>query len=264
MNKKLSFLITSKRNYENFAKKTVDSIYEIKTDIPFEIVICHPNEIKDDRITWIKDNEMKGPSNGFHLAYKKSQGEYVFICVDDAIIKGDIFGVIDFLNSKVFEFRKFKITTLAGIFPNGTTNKLTKFERTPTHPKFLNLSNNFINAPDFNVMCFPIASRETIENKLGGFIFHPRIKTCHDWWLGAFLAMNDEIGIQYNNAKLIGCSNKDEFLTDPIINRKASKYFGESYINTYRIIKNYKKGMPYVYDHEKDYLTEKQILNLNK
>lgn len=263
MNKKISFIISSKRNYENYAKKVVDCIYKMDAIYSFEIIVCHPEEIQDERIKWVKDDKMIGSSYAWDLAYKNSCGDFIFTCVDDCSIIGNLFGAVDFLNSSAFKDRKFKITTLAAMHHlGGYTNNLTKFERTPKHPKFLLLTNNYINLPDFNVMCFPIASRETIDKELGGCVFHPRVKVGQDWWLGAFLSMNDEIGIQYNNAKFIGKPNKVEFSIDPIIRLPSAKFMGESYINTYRLIKNYKKGMPYIYDAEEDYLYEKAILNV--
>lgn len=269
MNKKISFIISSKRNYENYAKKVVDCIYKMDAVYPFEIVVCHPEEIQDERIKWVKDDKMIGSSYAWDLAYKNSCGDFIFTCVDDCSIIGNLFGVVDFLNSSAFKNRKFKITTLPGMHRLGaaTQNNLTKFESTPKHPKFLLLTNNYINLPDFNVMCFPIASRETIDKELGGCVFHPRVKVGQDWWLGAFLAMNDEIGIQYNNAKFIGEPNQEELeelSEDPILGKHRAKLMGESYINTYRLIKNYKKGMPYIYDAEEDYLYEKTILAFNE
>lgn len=263
MNKKISFIISSKRNYENYAKKVVDCIYKMDAVYSFEIIVCHPEEIRDERIKWVKDDKIIGSSYAWDLAYKNSCGDFIFTCVDDCSIIGNLFGAVDFLDSSAFKDRKFKITTLAAMHHlGGYTNDLTKFETTPKHSKFLLSTNNYIIAPDINVMCFPIASRETIDKELGGCVFHPRVRVGQDWWLGAFLAMNDEIGIQYNNAKFIGEPNQEGLSEDPILGGRRAKLMGESYINTYRLIKNYKKGMPYIYDAEEDYLYEKTILGL--
>lgn len=262
MFKDVSFLIATKRNYENYAKRFIDSLYEIRTNYSFEIIICSPEKISDNRVIWIEDDKKCGASYAYNLAAQKSSGKFLFICVDDALILGDIFGAIDFLKSDLFKNREYKITTLAG----GITDELTRPEPSPRHPKYLNLTNNYTNYPnDCIVMCFPIMSRDTFINKFDQNIWHPRVKICHDWWLGAFLAMNGEPGIQYNGAKfLIAKSNSDEFVYDQIIERHTPKYFGESYVNTYRLMKNYKKGLPYVYDKEEEYLTEEKILSMEK
>lgn len=257
MFKDISFIMASNRPYIEFAKNFVDSIYNIKTKYNFEIVICHPEKIEDERIKWIKDDKCIGSSYAFDLALKSSIGKYISVCVDDAVVIGNIFDSIDFLESELFSNRRFKITTLAG----GMTDELTKPEPHPTYPTYLHKTNNYTNFPDCNVMCFPIVLKETIEKELGGFLFHPRIKICHDWWLGAFLAFNDEMGIQFNHAKFLIRPNNNEFKLDPILNHNYPRFFGESYVNTYRLMKNYKKGMPYVYDNESDYLSEEQILN---
>jgi len=257
--KDFSFLISSKRDYGTHARRTVDSIFELKTDYSFEVIVCHPDEIKDDRVKWVKDDKLIGANYAFNLALLNSCGRYVSICVDDCVVKGDIFGSINFLESELFKDRKFKITTLSAMSSYGSTNEVTNFEKKPKHKDVLVAMDCYLIPPSFNVMCFPIISRETIEKELGGFIFHPRIKSGHDWWLGAFLQMNDEPGIQYNNAKFFSLGTPNKLKFDPIIREPCASFLGESYVNTYRLIKNYKKGMPYVYDSEDDYLTEQKI-----
>jgi hypothetical protein len=257
--KDFSFLISSKRDYDTHARKTVDSIFELKTDYSFEVIVCHPDEIKDDRIKWIKDDKLIGANYSFHLALLNSCGRYVSICVDDCAVRGDIFGSINFLESELFKDRKFKITTLSAMPFYGFTNEVTLFEGKPKHKDVLVAMDCYLIPPRFNVMCFPILSRETIEKELGGFIFHPRIKSGHDWWLGAFLHMNDEPGIQYNNAKFFSLGSSNSLKFDPILREPCAKFLGESYVNTYRLIKNYKKGMAYVYDNDDDFLTESTI-----
>ena len=257
--KDFSFLISSKRDYDTFAKKTVDSIFKLKTDYLFEVIVCHPKEVKDNRVKWIKDDKLIGANYSFNLAFVNSCGRYVSVCVDDCVVKGDIFGSIKFLQSELFKDRKFKITTLAAMLPGGFTDELTTFEKESKHKDVLVAMDCYLTPPSFNVMCFPILSRETVEKELGGFIFHPRIKSGHDWWLGAFLQMNDELGIQYNNAKFFNLGPPNKLKFDSIIQEDSSNFLGESYVNTYRLIKNYKKGMPYVYDNDDDFLTEQKI-----
>lgn len=257
MSKKISFIIASKRPYEQYAKNFVDNLCNSNHSKNFEIVICHPNIIDDNRIIYVEDDKRIGSSYAYNKAFEHSTGDYISVCIDDGILLGDIFSVIDFLESDLFSNRKFKITTLAG----GLTDELTRPEPQPTYPEYLIKTNNYTTFPtNCNVACFPIVKRETIEKYLGS-LWHPRIKIAHDWWLGSFLALNDEPIIQYNAAKFEISSNSSEFIIDPILKVASPRFFGESYVNTYRLIKNYKIGMNYVYDTEEDYLSEDKILS---
>jgi len=258
-----SFLIASKKPYDDYARKSVDSICAIDTKLKYEIIICHQDEIRDSRVRWIKDDKLSGSCYAYNTCYKYSSGKYIFIFTDDAILHGDIYGTIDFLESDLFKNKKFKITTLPGMLRDKTSPiNITKFEKEPSYPDILKLTDCYIICPPFNVPCFPIFSRETVDNFLGGILFHPSVKICHDWWLGAFLYFNGEPIVQYDKALIIG----DPILAIPhedlILEDTKVKFFGESYVNTYRIIKNYFKGMPYVYDEGKSYISEQEILKL--
>lgn len=248
-----SFLIATNRPYNEYAMKVVDSLCSYNSH-EFEIIVCSPNPISDNRIKWVEDKYHSGQSLAFFEAYQASIGEYIYILVDDHVVTGDIFGAIDFIEKNC---GKYKITTLAG----GVSDEITKTERSPTFPYFLEKTGNLFNLPDFHVMPFPISKRDTIENLLDGYIFHPRLKTMHDWYLGAFLFLNGEPGLQYNGAKLHKFIDFPASKIDPITHRPDSRFFGESYINNYRLIKNYKPGMKYVYDEESDYLTEEILLS---
>jgi hypothetical protein len=260
---RFSFLIASKRDYESHAKKVVDSIFGQYGDRnDYEIVLCHKDIINDDRVIFVKDDEMIGSSHAFNLAYSKSIGDYVSVCVDDGIVQGDLIGAADFLESDVFADRKIKITTL----PASTGNAVIKFEnRTALSNeranRLLQLTDSFLNVYPFVVMCFPVIARESVEKYLDGYIFHPRIKNCGDWWLGAYLYINGEEGIQYNDARFIITRN-DDLHYDIVFQDYRCEFFGEAWINTYRLMKFYKPNYSYAYDNEDDFITEEYLTTL--
>jgi glycosyltransferase involved in cell wall biosynthesis len=234
-----SFLMSSIKRYEDFGEKFVSSIYEIakNKNYTFEIIISHPQKIDDERVIWINEEENLGQEVAFNNCAKISKGDYLFICVDDHIATGDIFGVIDFLNSDLFKDRKYKTTTLAG----GMTDDITFVEHSPSHPYLLDEENTF-NMPRFHVMPFPVVKRSTYKNLLGGYMMHPKLWSMADWYLGAFLFFNGEPGLQYNGAKF------ESLPHDPGGPQQGKPDFKVTYNSVYKLIKNYKKGENYVYD----------------
>jgi glycosyltransferase involved in cell wall biosynthesis len=246
----ISFLMSSIKRYEDFGINFVSSIYELakESKYTFEIIISHPNKIDDDRVVWLEEKENFGQEVAFNNCAKISKGDYLFICVDDHIATGDIFGVIDFLNSDLFKDRKYKITTLAG----GMTDDITFVEHSPSHPHLLDEENIF-NMPRFHVTPFPVVERSTYENLLGGHIMHPKLWSMADWYLGAFLYYNGEQAIQYNGAKYHRLPN------DPMTAQSELKDFSITYNSIYKLIKNYKKGMDYVYGIECDIYKPKNV-----
>lgn len=253
----ISFVITSIKPYNLFAKKVIDNIYKMNGDIDFEVIVCHPDKVDDRRVRWIKDSGT-GNNHAINFAAKKTKSRYISFLSDDNLINGDLFGIVKFLDSKIFKNRKFKIATI----PAGQTTEITKIERFPSFPKPLLATNNFFKLPDINVMCHPTLSIETLE-LLDGYVFHPYIKYFFDWWLGAYLFLNNENGLQYNGVTLSPIKNGPQYgySVDKICGIFQQKYFGESYVNIYRLIKNYTIGDKYVYDSQDDLLTENNILN---
>jgi hypothetical protein len=254
----LSILITSNKPYESFAKNVVDHICSCSTDSKYEIVICHTDEINDDRVIAIKDNIHTG-GNGYAIshAFNNCNGKYFQYLTDDNIVHGNIFKVLDIFESSEFQKRDFQVLTLQA----GSNNLYTTIERYPSYPNPLINTDSFCILPDFYAFPYPGMSRECVK-KLGGHIFHPRLKYFGDWWLGAFLYLNEEPCIQCNDIKFFPMKNSNQNHTfDPITNQHASSSFGESYVNVYRLIKNYRRDCHiYVYDNENDYITTQTIL----
>lgn len=246
----ISFLIASKRPYEDYAKKTVDSIIECvtfgsKRKISYEIIVCHPEPILDSRVKWIKDPICRGGNSAFNLAYAVSSGQYACVLVDDAILIGDIGGVVDIFESELFADRTFKILSLAG----GMSNMATTLASTPDYKEYLDHIG--VDMKDFTplVAPFPIISRKTIDTLMAGYIFRPDIEIMGDIFLGAYLHLAQEPLIQYNMAKLfVHENNLKEREPDPITNINRTKFFIESYVNTYKIINEYLR----VFDSNRD------------
>ena len=246
----ISFLMSSIKRYEDFGTNFVSSIYELakESKYTFEIIVSHPNKIDDDRVIWLEEKENLGQEVAFNNCARISKGDYLAVCVDDHFAGGDVFGVIDFLKSDLFKDRKFKITTLAG----GLTDEITFVEEGPTHRNLLQAENVF-SMPRFHVTPFPIVERSTYENLLGEHIMHPKLWSMADWYLGAFLYYNGEQAIQYNGAKYHRLPN------DPMTVQSELKDFSITYNSVYKLIKNYKKGMDYVYDIECDIYKLKNV-----
>jgi len=239
----VSFLIASKRPYDLYARKTVDSIvesinYSSKRKISYEIIICHPEPVIDSRVKWIKDPVCSGGNAAFNLAYAVSSGQYACVLVDDAILIGDIGGVIDVFDSELFENRNFKFMSLAG----GMTNMATSLASIPDYNEYLTYIGVDLKGFSSLVAPFPIIARKTIDTLLAGYIFRPDIKIMGDIFLGMYLQIAKEPVIQYNMAKLyIHNSNSDERKIDPITGIKRENFFLESYINTYKLINEFIK-----------------------
>lgn len=259
----LSFLIPTNKPYQQFAKHVVNGIHEAnsyknKGKYTFEI-ICYSHEtISDYRIQYIKEEVPDGASNASNFLANVSTGKYFITLPDDHYVPNNIFDIIDFLESPIFTGRKFKIATL----PCGNNNFTTYAETSPA--PFLKKLDLDINLPSFPVPCFPFCSRHTYENHLGGHLFHPQIRYFCDWYLGYYLFTNNEPVIQFNECLFPSFEGSLDFQKttntyDHIFKRKLNKYYGISYVNLYRIIKEYKPNLPYMFEIEE--ITEQMILN---
>lgn len=256
----LSILITSNKDYNAFARKVVDHITSYKTDLKYEIVVCHTGDVEDDRVVSVKDTKRVGNGYAINFAFQQSRGQYFQYLSDDNIISGNVFDVFNTFESSELKGRRFQALTLQG----GYSGQLTKPEPTPSFPELLNSTDTFYHLPDFNVACYPGMSRECVK-RLGGYVFTPNLKYFYDWWLGAFLYLNGEPCVQCNSLAFMAMPDAtDNKVIDKLTGRKETSYFGESYVNLYRLVKNYRAGDSYVYDSPTDYITEDTILEKMK
>jgi hypothetical protein len=256
----ITFLLPSIKDYNSFGRRVVDSIYERQSDKSFEIIVCHPTHIDDNRIRYIPDNKLIGTAYALNHCSKLARGDVISVVVDDHILTKNPFGLYDFLQSDHFKDRKYKITT----FPGGYSNVVSYSGGIPDNNSTLSLAlkklDCFTVIPRFPVMCYPIVHKETLVKHLNYNIFHPTLKYLGDVWLGAFLNFNNEPGIQYNDcwSKSIG-GTEEGMLFDHILGRTARKFERESLFNLHRLYKNYKPGNDYDYGKSL-FLTDEQIL----
>lgn len=170
---KVSFLLptkTSDRNYEEFAAKVIESINE-NCSHEKEILVFGPNEIKGENIKWFEEEDWcpSGCIYGYNYLFEQSSGEFVFVANDEYMFQNRAPDMaIEILESSYYKDKKFKILGMASpirSFPNEhMTNGYTCV------PNFDLVERNF------RICGYPAFHRQTIEECLDGFIFHPRIK----------------------------------------------------------------------------------------
>ena len=236
----ISFLIASKRPYTEYASKTVDSITlcvnNYSKPISYEVIVCHPEEVTDSRVKWVKDALCNGGNNAFNTAYSVSSGKYACVMVDDGDLTGNIAGILDVFQSEKMKKRKYKIMTLAG----GTSDELTWLDPNPQYKEYLQHIGTDTRGFTSLVAPFPIVDRETVDNLMGGCIFRQDINIMGDMFLGMYLHMVEEPVIQYNAAKInIRNRNVEERQVDPITGIRREKHFTESFVNMYKLLYNY-------------------------
>lgn len=189
--KDISFILPTNRNYEQFSKKVIDNINSLNFfDKTYEIIVISPQEISGDNVVYVKEEETtSGCVNGYNEGYKKSTGEYIILCSDDHYFDFNCPSIIDVLESAPFSPRKYKIICLP-------TNK-----------------HDACKLPDYTdcggiIARYPVFSRETIENHLGGYVYHPAFKHHYpDNWLGYWLNQQGESAIEYSQFDMITFSN---------------------------------------------------------
>lgn len=179
----ISFIISSNRQYKDQAERVVKSIRdEAEKDgrYSYEIVLFSPFKPDDDNIIWYKDNWCTGSIFGFNMMARLTSSSYICIVDDQHLLHSGVFTFVDFLNSDVFENRRFKIATLK----SGGACYLEKNRY--NQKRWDNLL----------VVRFPVFTRDTLK-KLNNWLFHPSFKHRYaDNYLGWFLWANQEPGLE--------------------------------------------------------------------
>jgi hypothetical protein len=256
----ITFLLPSIKDYNSFGRKVVDSIYNTDSNKTFEVIVCHPDFVDDNRVKHIYDNKRCGTTYALNHSAKIGRGKVIYSLTDDSILTKDPFGAYDFLQSDTFKDRKFKITTFPGGFGDDTSWNGVIEDSNSELCLMLKKLDSFVEVPRFPVMCFPILSEETLNKHLNGCIFNPILKYLGDVWLGAFLNFNGEPGIQYNDCWLQSMGGKEAGMAfDPILGRNSKKFEGEAFVNYYRLCKNYTTGKSYNYGKDL-FISNEQIL----
>ena len=182
---KASFLIPTNRNYKDYAQKVVDNIKKT-CFFEKEILIFSPDVIEEEGVRWFKE---ESPSHGcvigYNFLFTKSKGEFIFICNDEYgfINNSSPHLAIEILESSYYKDRKFKILgmgSLIGVFPN---EHLTA--------GYTTVPNFSLSSREYRICGYPVFHRETIENHLDGYIFHPAFKHHYaDNYLPLYAAFN--------------------------------------------------------------------------
>jgi hypothetical protein len=179
MNKKISFLFTTKRDFNQFFNRVVNTIHRsIKYD-NYEIVVCSPNKLEttDDKIIYVEDTIQKGGLPGINQAYRKSTGDLIIACSDD----------LDFVSIDIQNvFNEFKFENQLEIGTMKTTS-----------PGFIGIPNfdnqgNYSSSSSIWMLRWPIIPKYIIDTYLDGYIFHPSFRLVWgDNWLSYFVSKHN-------------------------------------------------------------------------
>lgn len=185
--KTFSFILPTNRHYESFSGRVVENIKSLNFgNDTFEIILVSPNNIvqKADNIIPIKDPG-GGCVNAYNAGYGISTGKYIILCSDDHVFDFNVPKIIDVLEGPLFQDRRYKIICLP-------TNKHGSCKL----PEYANC--NAI------IARYPVFRRDTVDQYLNGFIYHPNFKHHYpDNWLGFWLARQGEPAIEHNKYDML-------------------------------------------------------------
>lgn len=176
MKPKISFLIATNRDPEQYVKSPINSINHFGSNYSYEICVLSETEVKGENVVWYKEEKKAGPIAGFNYLASSSRGEYLCVMVDDHIFVNQFDLTIDFLNNTY----KNKEHQICSLWPGNEClnpckgqkcgDKIIDFE-VPRHP----------------ICRFPALHRDALalqDNKIwnSSFYYHAA-----DVWLGYFL-----------------------------------------------------------------------------
>lgn len=181
---KVSFLMSTKRPFNEFARRVIRNItsWQIYNKVSCEILIygplsefenyktaIHEDGLSFDYIKYFIDTELNGSITGYNYLYTQSIGEYVVPTPDDLICAYDWSEPIKFLESSVFQDRKFKLCAIG----SGGNTMIPSPTHRPEYPTPHIVENDCL------VLGMAFTWRWTIERYFNGYIFHPKFK--HVW-----------------------------------------------------------------------------------
>jgi hypothetical protein len=212
----ISFILPSNRDHNLFSKRVINNInslnFQGKTH---EIIVVSPNEISGENVIFLKETGNKmGCVNAYNEGYNVSNGNYIILCSDDHFFDKDAPSIIDILESEMFENKKYKIICLP-----------TNFHGSCQLPDYCNSSGI--------IARYPVFKRETVNEYLNGFIYHPKFKHHYpDNWLGYWMDEQGEPTIEYDQFNMITFNNScdkihdeyDENIFKELINKNKEGY----------------------------------------
>jgi len=196
--KDISFILPTNRDPRKYSERVVDNINSLnfygKT---YEIIVVSPRPVAGDNVVYLaEDEDATGCVNAYNEGYNISTGDYIFLCSDDHYFDLNSPLITEVLNSRLFTNRKYKVVCLP-------TNK-----------------HGPCNLPDYTdcdsiIARYPVFTRQTIEEYLGGYVYHPSFRHHYpDNWLGYWLAQQGEPAIEINKFDMITFSNSCDKIHD--------------------------------------------------
>ena len=191
---KLSYLIASIHG-EAAVKTVVEDIYSLPKH-EFEIIVCSPSLIKDNRVKWIEDDKPNGCVYAYNKAYSISQGDCLVVTTDEHHIPINFLETVDFLESDIVKNLKLKIANLT--FGMGGPGKLYYIKNdtskqpasNPLWPLEQVIATNFPNRRPFNVFHYPVIMRESVVKYMSDKIFNESfVHHYPDSWMGFYEEM---------------------------------------------------------------------------
>lgn len=184
--KKISFLLPTKREPQNFANNVIDNINLFKSSMSYEICVFSKEEIAGENVVWYKEEgEYKGQIFGYNYMANNCQGEYLICLTDDHILLNSFEHVINYLE-KEYKDKKFKITSLnpvGGFCGNPRKGDL-------CGDKIIEFECGY-----YSLMRFPVLHYSALE-ELDGVLFNTQfIHHAGDIWLGYYMGINGQPGI---------------------------------------------------------------------
>lgn len=206
----ISFLIPTNRPHEKYLDTTIFSINNIDNlDFNYEILVSSTNSGVDSKNTkYFKDSENEGSIGPINFLASQASGDYICVLVDDYLPSKNLFSVINFLQSPLYDDRKYKVTSLsvtvpsngqyyqlpAELVPPSTIHPITKAER--KHNR------NYI-------MKFPTMDRKTYE-LFGEKIFHPHfLHHVADNYMSIYLGYMGEPTIECRSITLLDWAGRN-------------------------------------------------------
>lgn len=189
----ISFLIPTNRPHSLYLNKTIESIERIdKKNLTYEILVSSPFEDEDYGVVkFFIDEDNKGSIKPINYLASQSKGNIICVLVDDYTPSENLFSIVEFLNSELFENRKYKICSLSVSTPWGKIPP----ELVPTgvsNP----ITGEFLPHDRYYIVKFPVMDRNTY-NLLGKKIFHPHfIHHAADNYLAIYLGFMGEPTIE--------------------------------------------------------------------
>lgn len=176
MTNKISILIPSTRPD---IYRIVNHLERIATD-DYEIIISSPCQLSfsQSHIKVISDDKDNvGSIDPINQCFKECTGDYFMVVCDDLLVHPNVFKLKEFLDSPLFENRKYPICSIG--------YRTIHDAKVPTY----GIEEAIQNVP---IMSFPAGKTDKVRELLDGVIFNESYKhICADNWLSYFIAQND-------------------------------------------------------------------------